>query len=554
MEIRVINLKIHIWVFVLSIALATAAFIVTVDVIANILPGHRLLLTLCATFLFFCALYYLGVKFNLKITSPMNKWQTKAEVALENGEPFNFAVSSKAPLEISQFIEDVQNVIQKINKKMCERTEKLSDSLVEQFGIQSELEMSKVKLEENNLELKEIVQSLEVAMKRAKDATKAKSDFLANMSHELRTPMNGILGFSELLLGSELKGDQVDNIKMIHRSGTALLSILNDILDYSKIEAGQMKIEEVNFDLREVCTDVCEMLKTKVKPGVKFYAEIDDRVPRFGIGDPFRIRQVLINLVGNSAKFTTRGEIKIGLALIRNDDDEMILSYSVTDTGIGIPKNKQAAIFEEFQQADDSTTRQYGGTGLGLAISRRIVDLMFGQFTLESDEGKGSCFKFSLRVPVVTDAQVEAEQAAAEKMVGNLDEIEIDESFEANILVVEDNKVNQKLITRVIEKLGHKVTLSDNGYGGLEKVFEDEFDLVFMDMQMPVMNGLEATEAIREAGKAVLPIVAVTANAFESDQHACFEAGMNDFISKPVKAKEIQMAIAKWVVAARATK
>jgi len=249
-------------------------------------------------------------------------------------------------------------------------------------------------------------------------------------------------------LDSELDGEQEDSVNIIHRSGTVLLKIINDILDYSKIEAGQMKIEMVSFDIREVCTDVCEMLKPKINDNVKLYTEIDNRVPQFGIGDPFRIRQVLIKLVGNSAKFTTKGEIKTGLQLIRNEDNEMILCFSVTDTGIGIPKNKQNAIFKEFEQADESTTRKYGGSGLGIAISRRIIDLMFGQFGLDSEKGKGSCFKFTIRVPFATDAQVQKEQAEAEKLTGELNNFEVDASYIPNILVVEDNKVNQLLSPR----------------------------------------------------------------------------------------------------------
>ncbi len=392
---------------------------------------------------------------------------------------------------------------------------------------------------------KQLEEEMKETVEKALQAEKSKSEFLANMSHEIRTPMNSILGFSELLLEMEMAEEQKDYVETIDRSANSLLVLLNDILDFSKIEAGKLELESLPFDLKTIANDVCDMIKPKLQGDVELQFYYDENLPDRLQGDSARLRQVLVNLLGNAAKFTEQGEIKLSIENLRMDQNEAIVKFSVSDTGIGICKSQKDNIFEEFSQADGSTTRKYGGTGLGLAISRRIVGLMNGQLDLESELGQGSVFYFCVRLPLVDDSTLPNNvETISSSEHWNQDS---DQEISLDILVAEDNKVNQKLIEKMLTKLGHNVEIANDGFAVIDKMNSDHhYDLIFMDMQMPNMNGLEATQVIRLQGNQRIPIIALTANAFESDREECFSAGMNDFVAKPIKANEIKRVIHKW--------
>lgn len=387
-------------------------------------------------------------------------------------------------------------------------------------------------------------QDLTLALDKAEAGIRAKSQFLANMSHEIRTPMNGIIGMAELALDSDSESERLEYVKIVKNSAESLLGVLNDILDFSKIEANKLVLEWVGFSLHELVSDTLKILGPRaVQKGIELIRDINEDVPSYVQGDPMRLRQVLINLVGNAIKFTKSGKVTVHVALESAVTSQTaIIHIAVIDTGIGIPAHKLESIFEAFSQADSSTTRQYGGTGLGLTISSRLVELMGGHMSVVSEVGKGSIFQFSLTLG--TDSPPEALPSTGEK--GRLPP-----SQPLQILLVEDNPTNQLVALRLLEKWGHRVTLAGHGQEALEllRAGGHVYDLVLMDMQMPVMGGLEATRLIRAdeqaQGGGRQPIIAMTANAMQEDRQACLDAGMDGYLSKPIRSVELAQKLSQ---------
>ena len=375
---------------------------------------------------------------------------------------------------------------------------------------------------------------LQIALAKSRLADKAKDQFLATMSHEIRTPMNGVLGMAETLRATDLNEEQQEHLHIITRSVDSLLHIINDILDYSKITSNSLRLESTPFDLKQVLTDVHLLMKSTANAkGIDFVFDYPADGHQDFLGDPTRIRQIIFNLVGNAIKFTQKGSVKLTCRINRSGGRENI-KIEIADTGIGIPADRLAAVFDQFEQADNSTTREFGGTGLGLAISRTLAIMMGGDVEVDSVLGEGSTFTVAMTLQECEAAVLQEEPEIRELP-----------NYGLRGLVAEDNRFNQVVVKSMLERIGITVDLADNGAEALELFERNHYDLVFMDVRMPIMNGYDCTEAIRGRGddRADVPILALTAEATKSDAEKCLAVGMNVHLSKPLRITEVVKAI-----------